>query len=77
MSFETAIKRTPKRVLKNVVHGIILNFLKGESVSIFDDENKGKKKRLHKIQVERYILDKDENLKLLDKLNLEPIYEID
>ena len=72
-----SIKRTPKSVLKNVVHGIILNFLKGESVSIFDDENKGKKKQLHKIQVERYILDKDENLKLLDKLNLEPIYEID
>ena len=72
-----SIKRTPNSVLKNVVHGIILNFLKGESVSIFDDENKGKKKQLHKIQVERYILDKDENLKLLDKLNLEPIYEID
>tara|TARA_B100002019_G_scaffold122141_1_gene105031 strand:+ start:70 stop:594 length:525 start_codon:yes stop_codon:yes gene_type:complete len=72
-----SIKRTPKSVIKNVDHGIILNFLKGESVSIFDEENKGKKKQLHKIQVERYILDKNENLKLLDKLNLEPIYNLD
>ena len=72
-----SIKRTPKSVIKNVDHGIILNFLKGEAVSIFDEENKGKKKQLHKIQVERYILDKNENLKLLDKLNLEPIYNLD
>ncbi len=70
-----SIKRNPKSVLKNVDHGIILNFLKGESISIFEEENKGKKKQLHKIQVERYILDKKENLKLLDKLNCEPIYE--
>ena len=72
-----SIKRNPKSVIKNVNHGILLNFLKGESVSIFDEENKGKKKQLHKIQVERYILDKNENLKLLDKLNLEPIYNLD
>ena len=70
-----SIKRNPKSVLKDVDHGIILNFLKGESISIFEEENKGKKKQLHKIQVERYILDKKENLKLLDKLNCEPIYE--
>ena len=72
-----SIKRTPKSVLKNVDHGIILNFLKGESVSIFDDENKGKKKQLFKVQVERYIFEKNENLKLLDKLELKPVYKQD
>ena len=50
-------------------------FLKGESVSIFDGENKGKK-QLYKIQVERYILNKAKS-QIIDKLNLEPIYEID
>ena len=40
------------------------------------DEELGKKKQLFEIQVERYVLEKNENLRLLDKLDLKPVYEI-
>ena len=70
-----SIKRNPKSVLKDVNHGILLNFLKGEKVSMYDEEL-GKKKQLFKVQVERYILEMNDNLKLLDKLDLKPVYEI-
>ena len=70
-----SIKRNPKSVLKNVNHGILLNFLKGDKVSMYDEEL-GKKKQLFEIQVERYVLEKNENLRLLDKLDLKPVYEI-
>ena len=71
-----SIKRNPKSVIKNVNHGILLNFLKGEKVSMYDEEL-GKKKQLFKVQVERYILEKNENLKLLDKLDLKPVFKLD
>ena len=71
-----SIKRNPKSVIKNVNHGILLNFLKGEKVSMYDEEL-GKKKQLFKVQVERYILEKNENLKLLDKLDLQPVFKLD
>ena len=70
------IKRNPKSVIKNVNHGILLNFLKGEKVSMYDEEL-GKKKQLFKIQVERYILEKNEHLKLLDKLDIKPVFKLD
>ena len=70
-----SIKRNPKSVLKNVNHGILLNFLKGDKVSMYDEEL-GKKNQLFEIQVERYVLEKNENLRLLDKLDLKPVYEI-
>ncbi len=71
-----SIKRNPKSVIKNVNHGILLNFLKGEKVSMYDEEL-GKRKQLFKVQVERYILEKNENLKLLDKLDLQPVFKLD
>ena len=70
-----SIKRNPKSVLKDVNHGILLNFLKGDKVSMYDEEL-GKKKQLFEIQVERYVLEKNENLRLLDKLDLKPVYEV-
>ncbi len=71
-----SIKRNPKSVIKNVNHGFLLNFLKGEKVSMYDEEL-GKRKQLFKVQVERYILEKNENLKLLDKLDLKPVFKLD
>lgn len=71
-----SIKRNPKSVIKNVNHGILLNFLKGEKVSMYDEEL-GKRKQLFKVQVERYVLEKNENLKLLDKLDLQPVFKLD
>ena len=71
-----SIKRNPKSVIKNVNHGILLNFLKGEKVSMYDEEL-GKKKQLFKVQVERYLLEKNEHLKLLDKLDIKPVFKLD
>ena len=71
-----SIKRNPKSVIKNVNHGILLNFLKGEKVSMYDEEL-GKKKQLFKVQVERYLLEKNEHLKLLDKLDIKPDFKLD
>tara|TARA_B100001540_G_C15413283_1_gene464257 strand:+ start:19 stop:525 length:507 start_codon:yes stop_codon:yes gene_type:complete len=67
-----SIKRNPKSVLKNVKNGILINFLK-DNPSTFEEDKKERKKEIYKVELELFTLDKNENLKLLDKLNLESI----
>ena len=64
-----SIKRNPKSVLKKVKNGILINFLKDNPTTHEEEESK-RKKDLHKVEIEMFTLDKNENLKLLDKENL-------
>ena len=64
-----SIKRNPKSVLKKVKNGILINFLKDNPATHEEEESK-RKKDLYKIEIEMFTLDKNENLKLLDKVNL-------
>ena len=64
-----SIKRNPKSVLKKVKNGILINFLKDNTATHEEEESK-RKKDLYKIEIEMFTLDKNENLKLLHKVNL-------
>ena len=64
-----SIKRNPKSVLKKVKNGILINFLKDNPATHEEEESK-RKKDLYKIEIEMFTLDKNENLKLLHKVNL-------
>ena len=64
-----SIKRNPKSVLKNVKNGILINFLK-EDPTTYESETVQRKKEIHKIEIEKFTLDKKNNLKLLEKLFL-------
>ena len=64
-----SIKRNPKSVLKKVKNGILINFLKDNPTTHEEEESK-RKKELYKVEIEMFTLDKNENLKLLDKENL-------
>ena len=64
-----SIKRNPKSVLKKVKNGILINFLKDNPTTHEEEESK-RKKDLHKVEIEMFTLDQDENLKLLHKENL-------
>ena len=59
-----SIKRTPKSVLSNVSHGIIINFLK-EDPEVVEKTKKVKKR--NKIEIEFYKINKNESLVLLEK----------
>ena len=59
-----SIKRNPKSVLKNVKNGILINFLK-ENPSTFEYEPSARKKEIFKVEIEDFILDASDNLKLL------------
>ena len=64
-----SIKRNPKSILKNVKNGILINFLK-EDPTTYESEPSQKKKELFKVEIEKFTLDKNNNLKLLEKLSL-------
>ncbi len=64
-----SIKRNPKSILKNVKNGILINFLK-EDPTTYDSEPSQKRKELFKVDIEKFTLDKNNNLKLLEKLSL-------
>ena len=59
-----SIKRNPKSVLKNVMNGILINFLK-EDPSTFEHEKSKRKKEIFKIELEHFCLDSNNELKLL------------
>ena len=63
-----SIKRNPKSVLKDVKNGILINFLKDDPTT-YEPEN-NRKKELYKVDIEQFTLDKNENLKLLNKVSL-------
>ena len=63
-----SIKRNPKSVLKDVKNGILINFLKDDPTT-YEPEN-NRKKELYEVEIEQFTLDKNENLKLLNKVNL-------
>ena len=67
-----SIKRNPKSILKNVKNGILINFLK-EDPTTYESEAGQKKKELFKVEIEKFTLDKSNNLKLLEKILLGPI----
>ena len=64
-----SIKRNPKSVLKKVKNGILINFLKDNPTTHEEEESK-RKKDLYKVEIEMFTIDKHENLKLLNKVNL-------
>ena len=64
-----SIKRNPKSVLKNVKNGILVNFLK-EDPTTYESDLVIRRSELYKVEMEKFSLDKNDNLKLLDKLSL-------
>ena len=63
-----SIKRNPKSILKNVKNGILINFLK-EDPSTYESEVIQKRKELYKVEIEKFTLNKNNDLKLLNKLS--------
>ena len=64
-----SIKRNPKSILKNVKNGILINFLR-EDPSTYESEVIQKRKELYKVEIEKFTLNKNNDLKLLNKLSL-------
>ena len=64
-----SIKKNPKSILKNVKNGILINFLK-EDPSTYESEVIQKRKELYKVEIEKFSLNKNNDLKLLNKLSL-------
>ena len=64
-----SIKRNPKSVLKKVKHGVLINFLK-EDPTTFEESEIVRKKDIFKVEIERFTLTDNEELKRLDKLRL-------
>ena len=64
-----SIRRNPKSIVKNVKNGILINFLK-EDPSTYESEVIQKRKELYKVEIEKFTLDKNNDLKLLNKLSL-------
>ena len=64
-----SIKRNPKSVIKNVKVGILINFLK-EDPYTYKSEVIKNKKDFYKVEIEKFQLNNNNNLKLLQKLSL-------
>ena len=64
-----SIRRNPKSVLKNVKNGILINFLKDDPTT-YENVLNERRKELYKVEIEKFNLDSNDNLKLLDKLSL-------
>ena len=64
-----SIKRNPKSVIKNVRVGMLINFLK-EDPYTYKSEVIKNKKEFYKVEIEKFQLNNDNNLKLLQKLSL-------
>ena len=64
-----SIRRNPKSVLKNVKNGILINFLKDDPTT-YENVLNERRKELYKVEIEKFNLDNNDNLKLLDKLSL-------
>ena len=68
-----SIRRNPKSIVKNVKNGILINFLK-EDPSTYESEVTQKRKELYKVEIEKFTLNKNNDLKLLNKLSLGLIF---
>ena len=68
-----SIRRNPKSIVKNVKNGILINFLK-EDPSTYESEVIQKRKELYKVEIEKFTLNKNNDLKLLNKLSLGLIF---
>ena len=64
-----SIKRNPKSILKNVKNGILINFLK-EDPTTFETEPSSKRKEQYRVEIEKFSLNKKDELSLLGKLSL-------
>ena len=64
-----SIKRNPKSIIKNVRVGMLINFLK-EDPFTYKSEVIKNKKEFYKVEIEKFQLNNDNNLKLLQKLSL-------
>ena len=64
-----SIKRNPKSVIKKVKVGILINFLK-EDPYTYKSEVIKNKKEFYKVEIEKFQLNNDNDLKLLQKLSL-------
>jgi GxxExxY protein len=64
-----SIKRNPKSVLRKVKNGILINFLKDNPATHEEAESK-REKDLYKVEIEMFTIDKNEELRLLDKVYL-------
>ena len=64
-----SIKRNPKSVIKNVKVGMLINFLKDDPYTYKSEVIKNKKE-FYKVEIEKFQLNNDNNLKLLQKLSL-------
>ena len=64
-----SIKRNPKSVIKNVKVGMLINFLK-EDPYTYKSEVIKNKKEFYKVEIEKFQLNNDNDLKLLQKLSL-------
>lgn len=64
-----SIRRNPKSILKNVKNGILINFLK-EDPTTYENVLVERRKELYKVEIEKFNLDNNDNLKLLDQLSL-------
>ena len=67
-----SIKKNPKSVFKKVTTGILINFLK-EDPTTFEEVEVNRKKDLYKVEIEKFTLDKNDQLKLLEKKSLQKI----
>ena len=64
-----SIKRNPKSILKNVKNGILINFLK-EDPTTYEGQMSQKRKEIFKVEIEKFTLNKNNELNLLNKLSL-------
>jgi len=69
----SSIKKDSNSILSKVKYGYLINFLKDEPQIVLENENKIKKNKQFKVQVECFSLNKDNSLKLLEQLELEQI----
>ena len=59
-----SIKKNPRSVLKTVKNGVLINFLK-ENPLTYEEEEVIRKKKIYKVEIELFTLDKQDKLKLL------------
>ena len=56
-------------MLKNVKNGILINFLKDDPTT-YQNTLTERRKELYQVEIEKFTLDVNDKLKLLDKLSL-------
>ena len=59
-----SIKKNPRSVLKTVKNGVLINFLRDNPLT-YEKEEGQRKKKIYKVEIELFTLDKQDQLKLL------------